>query len=287
MIKKFAYIFIITILITGCSVQKLAIRSMGGVLDHSMSALFEEQDLQIAEKAIAADLKLLEGMIKGDPGNKHLLLLACQGFGAYALGYAEDTDPERARLFYLRGRDYGLQILNRKSEFRKALRGSTGDAEAAMSSFREDDVPALFWTAYCWAGWINLNFTEPQALADLPRVQHIMQRVIELDESFFFGGAHLFFGTIYAARPPMLGGNIEKANMHFQKCFEFADGKFLLPYIYYAKYYAVRAFDQELYEQTLKDVLDKPHDIFPEQNLPNAIARQKALALLAQTDELF
>ena len=170
-----------------------------------MAALYEESDLDLAEQAIASDLKLLEGLIKSDPKNDKFLLLACQGFGSYALGFVEDTHPDRAQLFYLRGRDYGLKILNKNQDFNLAMNGSIDQLESALKKFNKKDVPTLFWTANNWASWINLNFTDPQALADLPKVQSIMQRVIDLDESYFYGGAHLFFGTIYAVRPPILG----------------------------------------------------------------------------------
>ena len=275
------------ILFTGCSVQKLAVRSMSGILDNSMAALYEESDLILAEQAIASDLKLLEGLIKTDPENEKLLLLACQGFGSYALGFVEDNDPGRAKKLYLRGRDYGLRILRKKPDLKKSLSGSLEELENALKKLDKKAVPVLFWTANNWASWINLNFSNPDALADLPRVQIIMARVLQLDESYFYGGAHLFFGTIYAVRPPLLGGNIKKAKQHFDRCFEFSQKKFLLPYVFYAQYFLVRQMDQELFIQTLKKVLGTPGNILPGQELPNAIAKNKAKILLKNVDEFF
>lgn len=278
---------VIVVLFTGCSVQKLALRSMSGILDHSMAALFEESDLQLAEQAIASDLKLLEGLIKSDPNNEKFLLLACQGFASYALGFVEDNDPARAQALYLRGRDYGFQILGQNPTFQPALSGELERLALALKKFHQSDVPALFWTANNWANWINLNLTDTDALADLPRVQLMMQRVLELDEGFFFGGAHLFFATIYASRPKLLGGDLDKAQHHFSRCFEFAQGKFLLPYVYYARYYAPRQMDEELFKSTLNKIIATPNDILPDQRLPNAIAKRKATDLLQKIDEFF
>lgn len=285
--KYFLIIFWLSFLISGCSVQKLAVRSMSGILDNSMVALYEESDLTLAEQAIASDLKLLEGLIKTDPENEKLLLLACQGFGSYALGFVEDTAPVRANKLYLRGRDYGLRILHKKPGLKNSLSGSLEKLEIALKKLDKKIVPALFWTANNWASWINLNFSNPDALADLPRVQLIMARVLQLDESYFYGGAHLFFGTIYAVRPPLLGGNIKKAKQHFDRCFEFSQEKFLLPYVYYAQYYLVRQMDRELFIKTLEKVLRAPDDILPGQELPNAIAKKKAKMLLKKMDEFF
>ena len=287
MTKRIFYLIGILFFISSCSIQKLAIRSMSGILDNSMAALYEEGDLKLAEQAIASDLKLLEGLIKSDPANEKFLLLACQGFGSYALGFVEDTDPDRARAFYRRGRDYGLKILNNNKAFNHAISASPKQLATALQTFKKADVPALFWTANNWASWINLNLTDPDAIADLTRVQKIMGRVLELDESYFYGGAHLFFATIYAVRPPILGGDIKKSEYHFNKCFEFSQEKFLLPYIYYARYFATRAFDEQLFTKTLTTVLKTPDDILPSQRLPNAIAKQKAKRLLNQKEELF
>ena len=277
----------ILIFIAGCSVQKLAVRSMGGILDNSMAALYEESALILAEQAIASDLKLLEGLIKTDPGNEKLLLLACQGFGSYALGFVEEKDPERAKNFYLRGKGYGLKILNNNPNFQKSITGSTEELKQSLASFNQKDVPALFWTANNWANWINLNFNNPDALIDLPRVQALMKRVLELDESYFFGGAHLFFATILAIRPPILGGDIKKAKYHFDMCFKFSKKKFLLPHVFYAQYYLSRQFDEEQFVKTLKNVLATPDNILPGQQLPNAIAKKKASALLKNKSDFF
>lgn len=287
MMYKIISIISIFFFISGCSIQKLAIRSMSGILDNSMAALYEESDLKLAEQAIASDLKLLEGLIKSDPDNEKFLLLACQGFGSYALGFIEDEDPARAQPLYLRGRDYGLKILNKNSQFPKSLTGNLDQLEFALKNFDVKHVPVLFWTANNWANWITLNLTNTDALADLPRVQLMMHRVLELEESYFYGGAHLFFATIYSARPQLLGGNMEKSKQHFDHCFEFCQEKFLLPYVYYARYYATRTFDEELFIKTLNQVIATPDDVLPAQRLPNAIAKQKAKRLLLQVEEFF
>jgi hypothetical protein len=285
--KKYSIILIAIFFINNCSVQKLALHSMSGILDNSMAALYEEGDLTLAEQAIASDLKLLEGLIKSDPENEKLLLLACQGFGSYALGFVEDNDPLRAQSLYLRGKNFGLKILNKNQLFQPALTSDLDQLAVALKKFDKKDVPALFWTANNWASWINFNLSNTDALADLPRVQLIMQRVLELDESYFFGGAHLFFATIYASRPKILGGDLEKSKIHFDRCFEFCQNKFLLPYVFYARYYATRAFDEELFKNTLDKVIATPNDILPEQRLANGIAKQKARTLLQKFGEFF
>ena len=137
-------LFIINI--TGCSLKRMVIRSTALILDDSIAAINEEQDMVMAEQAILSNLKMLEGLIKGDPENKKLLLLAAQGFSSYAFGFVEENDPERAKIFYKRGRNYGLRILKKDKYFSEALEKDTEEFKNSLKGFDSDDIPALFWT---------------------------------------------------------------------------------------------------------------------------------------------
>jgi tetratricopeptide (TPR) repeat protein len=272
---------------SNCSLQTLAIRSTGSILDYCMEAINEESDLQIAEQSIASDLKLLEGLIKGDPENDHLLLLASQGYCSYALGFAEDQDKERARMFYGRCRDFGLRILHKNTKFAEAFEKDLSEFKTALPTFSKDDVPALFWTASGWGNYISLNFGDTDALADLPKVEAMMSFVLEKDQTYYYAGPHLFFGTILGSIPKMFGGDPQKAKGHFEKCLALNEGKFLMTYVFYAKTYAVQMQDRELFETLLRKVEAASPDILPEQRLANMIAKEKAGLLLKNIDEYF
>jgi len=75
MLKKITIIFFFTILAQSCSLNTIVIRQTGDILNYGVLALYEETDLQLAEQALAADIKLVEGLIKGDPENKQLLIM--------------------------------------------------------------------------------------------------------------------------------------------------------------------------------------------------------------------
>jgi len=267
--------------------QTVAVKSTTGILDEGMKAVFEESDLTLAGQAIASDLKLLEALHKSDPGNDHLLVMLTQAYAGYALGFVEDQDPERAKMFYARARDYGLEVLRKNKDFDRALGESPESFSRGVDTFSDEDVPALFWTANAWASLINLSIGDPEAVGDLYKVNAMMDFVLKHDEKFFYGSAHLYFGTILATTPKALGGNPGKAKEHFEQCLSIGEGKFLLPYVYYAKSYAVQVQDSTLFRSLLTKVEDAPIDILPEQRLVNAIAKEKAKALLAKMPDLF
>ena len=115
----------------------------------------------------------------------------------------------------------------------------------------------------------------------------MMNKVIELDEKFFYGSAHLFFGAINGSLPKLLGGDPEKAKQHFERCLTLSDRKFLLAYIYLARYYAQPLLDEDLFDQYLQQVEDAPLYILPENKLITAIAKEKARHLRGKKEELF
>ena len=272
--------------LSSCSLQKMAIRQMEPIFQNSADALFAESDYELAKQALPANLKLIEGLLRSEADNERFLLLAAQGYAGYAMGFLEDEQPQRARAIYLRARNYALRALqlHRKTDWRKA---PLSQIEKQLALCDDDALPALFWSGFSWAGYINLSLTDPQAIAELPRVQAMMKRVEELDASYYHGAVFLFNGTIYGMKPKMLGGDPERAKFWFEKNLQLTQGKFLLTYIYLAKYYAANIMDETLFDEYINKVLQSATPDEPGLELLNAIARQKAKRLQAMKDELF
>jgi tetratricopeptide (TPR) repeat protein len=275
------------IMLSGCSLQKIALRSTTGLLYYGVEAIYQETDLQIAEQAIASDLKLLEGLLQADPGSKDLLILLTQGYASYSLGFVEDEDTERSKLFYLRARDYGLKLLQKTPPFKNGIPETEAEFNQKILLLRNKDLPALFWTAFSWGGWINLSKDNPEAVFDLGKVKVMMKQVLELDEGYFFGAAHLFFGSVAGALPRMLGGNPEEAKEHFQRAIKLTEQKFLLAYVYAARFYAQPVLDDVLFDEYITKVLEAPADILPGFELITSIAKKKARILQTQKEDLF
>jgi tetratricopeptide (TPR) repeat protein len=274
------------ILFEGC-IQTIALHSMGGILDNGLASFNEESDLQLAHEALGSNLKLIEAMIKSDPENEQFLTFAAQGYNAYALAFCEDDSVERARVFYLRAKDYGMRVLMKNKKFNEALDSDITAFREAVKTFGKDDVPAIFWTAFSWGSYVNITRTDVAGLADLSKVQALIEFVAEKDPAFYHGGAYLFLGVIEGTTPRSLGGNPDKAKEYFEKCLAINGGKFLMTQLYYARTYAIATQDQPLFESLLKKVEEASPDILPEARLANIIAKKKARKLLARSNELF
>jgi hypothetical protein len=271
-------------------------------METGMPAYARETDLTLAEPALAATLKLLEALLETDPHNPTLLVQAVQGFAGYTYAFVETPleaargqDPQqvavstqRAQRLYQRGLHYGLRRL---SLYHPAWgQATTLDLEALGGLLRQLNttaVPALFWTAFCWSNLLNLERAAPETAAALPRLAALLVRLLELDDTYFYGAPHLLQAVYYASRPPLLGGDPHRAQQHFARAQTLSQGRLLLVSLLEAQYYAVQTQDRALCTRLVQQILEAPDTLFPEQALLNAVARQRAALLLRRLDDLF
>lgn len=301
--KKYPLLFFYSsaLILSSCSFKSIALNVTADLFEEGQSAFEEEGDLQLAEQSMGANLKVLEALLKSSPDHEGLLVLLSKSYGGYSFAFIEDAydelktenetkagfHKERASRFYLRARDFSFKVLKEDADFKNASQRDFSTFEKSLENFDRDDVPALFWTAYNWGNWINLNLHSPAAIADAPRVERLMNRVLALDENYFFAGSHIFYGVYYGGRPSMLGGNPSKARNHFEKALKLTKRKILITQVLYAQYYALPTGNEELFEGLLGEVIKADDQIYPEQNLITQLAKKKARRLLARKSDLF
>ena len=271
----------------GCSTSQLAVQATLPLVASQIQAMQEERDPILAEKAIPASLKMLEGLLKQDPDNTWILENLAEGFCGYAFSFVEDTEPDRASLLYGRGKDYALRATIIRTGKKKWADLSLDGWSRSLDEVEISHQPALFWLGQCWGGWLMQNLDSVEAFADIPRLEILMNKVHELNPAFHHAGPDLFLGAFYGGRSKMLGGNPDKSLRHFEKALELTESKYLLVRFLFAKTYAVQYQDRKLFESQLQAIVQAPTDLFPEQRLANAVARKKAVQLLNQIDDLF
>jgi len=259
------------------------------MLDPLTLSMQKQTDLELLREGAPSLLLLLDGLIASDPENEKLLMTASRACGAYAAILYEDGQTERAVNMSIKARDYGIRLINRlpalesiKGQTRQAL----GEIKKALETIHQDQVGYLFWGAYGWATWIQYQEGAPAAMADLPIVESIMLRVVELDESYYYGGAHIFLGSYYGSRPQIYGGKPEASRKHFERALEINKRQFLLTQVAYAQTYARMMFDRELYLELLTEVLRHPLKDSDTAS-SNKLAKVTAEKLIEQVDEFF
>jgi len=259
------------------------------MLDPLTTSMQKQTDLELLQEGAPSLLLLLDGLIAGDPDNEKLLMTATRLYGAYAAILYEEGQTERAVNMSAKARDYGISLINRLPAIRK-IKGQTRQALAeikpALEKIKPDQVGYLFWGAYGWATWIQFQEGAPAAMADLPVVESIMLRVVELDETYYYGGAHIFLGSYYGSRPRIYGGKPDASRRHFERALEINKRKFLLTQVAYAQTYARMMFDRELYLDLLTEVLAQPLQN-TDMASSNKLAKVTAEKLIKKVDEFF
>lgn len=274
----------------GCSLKGIAASTTAGIMKDALPIIQRHKDIKLIGDAIPSNILLMEALLNYQPDNKDLLIALAQSYCFYGFGFVEDTDPERAKMLYLRGYKYAKKALLQNDDFKETLENGWDSIEAfekALKTLELDDVPSAFWAGTCLGYWLNLSRRDPKALFEIPKVKGFMERVLELDDKYFFGGAHLFMGTYYSMVPSIMGGGAEKAKKEFDTVIEMTEGKFLLAKVIYAQFYLTLIKDEESFEKILNEVLRTPSDVLPDAALANEIAKEKARRLLEKLEELF
>ncbi len=291
--RKQGLIILLAVLVTSvvlcssCSMGRMVADSTVLVLDGGLDAMNRETDLELARAAIPANLKLLEGLIIEAPGNLRLREYVAQGFYGYAFGFVEDEDPERASELYRRCLEHALAGLRSVGLKVDANRVHQEELEKAVGQLGSKAVPSLFWGASCWAKWIDMNRDDLTRVAEMGRAAGLMSRVLDLDETYYYGGPHVFFGVYYGSRPPMLGGDYEKAAQHFEKAHTISGGRAFIVDVMYAQYLERQKQDKQAFHEKLSGVVHQSAAQTPDLALANKISQRKAKALLAKEEAWF
>ncbi|MES0327915.1 MAG: TRAP transporter TatT component family protein [Gammaproteobacteria bacterium] len=283
---RFTFLLLITSMLGACSMDQMLVRASTPLIEGGIHALNQEADLQLAENSIPTNLNMLEGMIRIDPDNDSLRVYAAQAYYGLGYGFNEDNRPKRATNFYLRGLKHGLHALA-VNGYKNIRNGPMDELEATLQKTDDDDIGALFWAASNWAKWIDQNRDKSESLIELPKPTALMRRVLELDDSFYHGGAHIYFGVFYGGRSPMFGGDFKKSEAHFDRAREITNGDLLVVDLLQAQYLSRQKMDQKDFHNRLTKIIEAPVDLHPDLVLLNQITKRKAKMLLKKEERWF
>lgn len=284
---------------TGCSLRAMAIAKLGDALAREGEVFAADDDPELVGSALPFSLKLIESLLAESPRHPGLLLAATRGFTQYAYGWidqpAAELDREdpiaaarlraRGSRLYLRARDYGLRGLELAHPgFASNLRA---DASRAVRSLEARDVPLLYWTAASWGLAVSVSKDQPDLVADLPLVEAMIDRALDLDERFGRGAIHAFLIAYEPNRAGAEGDPFARSRRHFDRAVELSQGKLVSPFVTLAENISVQTQNRTEFESLLQRALAIDTDAEPASRLENRIAQRHAQWLLAHADDLF
>jgi len=282
-LSKLLLLIGVTVSITSCG-QLIANAKKEFAQDVSATIL-EFDDPETIKRGVPAYLILMSSMIKGDPENPDLLESGAQLYGAYASSFT-DTEASRKALADRAFSYAGQAICIRDENFCDIKTITYSEFKKRLDAVEKVQAESLFVFVSSWAGNIEANSADWNAIAELPKVKAGLQRVLEVDETVSNGNAHLYMAVMESLLPATLGGKPELAKKHFDRAIELSDGKNLMAKVLYAEKYARMKFDRDLHDKLLLEVIESESE--PSDHvLIDTIARQKAEKLFLDGDDYF
>jgi hypothetical protein len=283
----------------GCAAlgDRLAPAAVGSLLGNG-DVFATEADPELARAAMPAALKMLDATLVERPGDGKLLTAAARAYALYAWAFpetdallaegkapdAEKDSRARARLLYLRARDYGLRALEvRRAGFAVRL---ARDPRSAVAGCDATDVEALLWTGAAWGGAIAASHGDAALVADLPAARALLERAATVAPEHE-DGAVLAALLPFDGLPRALGGDASRGRERYVHASALARERDAAIDVLFATGVARPAGDRAAFERALRHALAVDPDATPRRRLTNRIAQQRARVLLERVDDLF
>jgi TRAP transporter TatT component family protein len=268
---------------SGCA--GLINKATGRLAGNLTAGILNQDDVSTAREGIPSWLLLVDGLIQGDPENASLLTAGARLYGAYAGGFVDD--PARAQRLATHAFDYAHRATCiTLPALCKTLDQPFDSFEAGVAKIDAKDVGVIYVLATTWAGRIQANSSDWNSIADIPRVQALLERVVVLDPNYMNGEPYMYLGVMATLRPASLGGKPEEGKADFEKALALSGGRNQMVRVLYAKQYARLVFDKDLHDKLLNEAIAAdPHA--PGLTLINVIAQQQARQLLESGKDFF
>ena len=290
----------IAAVLAGCSLDRLATRTVTDMVSATGDddVFASEQDPRLVGDALPFALKLYELLLTRAPDDPGLHLATGRSFVAYANAFVQRpaeqmavteidhriSELQRAKLHYLRGRDYLLAGLDLRHPGFGVLFASPETMARALDMVDAASIDFLYWTAAACLGALTTDPFDMALLITAPYAAGMLHMVIDWDEDYQGGAAHDILIHYYAGAAA-LGGGLERAKEHFARAVAASGDKRTGPYLAMAGV-AVTEQDPELFRSLLAEALAIELDV-AQYRLQNTLDQQYAAWLLEHMEDLF
>ena len=245
-----------------------------------LTPVMGETDTVLMSDMMPVALKAVEIVHYASPKNKSIHALTASLYVMYANAFVQHkadmmdisefelqySEKMRAKMHYLRGRDYSLSYFDRKyKNFSKNLLSRDPELEQkALSKLKKKDVAAAYWLGAACLGAFSLDPLDVDMLSGVGSALAVLERAAELDPSYNNGAIWDVLVAFYAGAPAEFGGNVDKAVESFLKEVEYSNGKTTSLYMTYAQVFCKNNIDLSSYEWDCSVSIDDLGWKFPE-----------------------
>ena len=293
----FAAVFIL--LVSACSLNRMAIRAISGALTSEGSTVVftADPDPQLVGDAFPFTIKMYETLLSANPEHQGLLRTTGSLFIMYANAFVQGPAEqlprervaergaamERARLLYLRGFDLlyrGLELKYPGFQSAFAAANQPDARPAILARLNRSDVPSLYWAAVGGISAFAVNPLDLTLSVRVPEFLALAERAYELEPDFNSGALDEFLLLFFALVPENMGGDRARAQAHFERALEKSGGLLARPYVSHARAISIPAQDYDTFKLHLEAALAIDPDASPSNRLVNIIAQRQARHLL-------
>lgn len=282
-LRAFVLVGIFIVGLQGCSsFISGATKNLANQLQATIS---NHDDPELVKQAVPAYMLMLDSFLRSDSENVDLLIAASGLYTAYSSVFVEE--PDRQKRLADRGFDYAQQaVCVYDEDFCGLKQQPYDDYQRLLAELEDDDVPVMFSYGSAWGNWLKANSSDFNAIADLPKVTRLMEKLVQLEPGYQQGGGHLYLGIIHTLTPPAVGGKPDVAKQHFEQALTYSAGKNLMVKVTFAQQYARMMFDQDLHDRLLNEVI-AADPVVPDLTLTNRLAVEQAKRLLRSGVDYF
>jgi len=260
---------LLTISLVSCGmVQKMAVKTTSDMLFDAAKEIETEANWEIFKDGVPGNLKMMEGMLYVEPGNRKLLVGLSKGYTGYAFAVSETQylpdllkekeSPYRAQLLanYTKGLNFGLRFLEEsgiKFDDLKKMMSEDGGIIRLLDKELDDtrlDKEGVIFTAQSMGSLILLQKDEMALVALLPIVKGLFDWVCLKDPNINYGACDMFQAAYEAGRPKMLGGNPEKGKAMFKQLFQKHPHNWLAR-IAYIRFYVIPMSEEDEFKKEM------------------------------------
>jgi hypothetical protein len=254
------------------------------------SAITNSDDPATVRDGLPAYLLLIDGLVEGqapgNPRNAGLLFAAAELNGAYAGNFTGD-DTARAKRLAAKAMAYARRgTCVQDKALCAALDGNVEAFASALADAPDQNIGGWYALAAAWVGYLQANSEDWAAIADLPKIQALLERVVAVDTTHARGMPRVYLGVLNSLRPEAIGGNPELGRQHFEAAIAQSGGRNLYAKTLMAEYYARLMFEQDLHDRLLGEVI-AADPVEPGFTLMNVLAQERARQLLASGPDYF
>jgi hypothetical protein len=267
----------------GCA--SLMSNAASGLAENLSSAILNQDDPETVRAGAPSYMLLLDSFLEGSPDDPDLLSAAATLYASYGAVFADDE--VRASRLTTRARNYAQSAM---CETYKAScewpESNYDEFVATLDGISVKHVEVLHTYGFATLAFLRAHSSDWNSLAELPQVEALYQRYLELAGDDADSTVHTYMGILLTLRPPALGGRPDEARVHFEKAIALSEGRDLSAKVEFAKGYAKLLYERELHDRLLTEVVDSS-PYADGLTLSNVLAQEEAAVLLAEADDYF